>query len=237
MAKRLRATEAFDPRGIPNYRIPEVSRYLGIPVSTIRWWLFGQAYQTAVGRKVARPVIVAASSKPPLLSFINLVELHVLDGIRHHHNVALPAVRTAVDYVTRHFKGKHPLAEQQFVTDGIDLLLDRFGQLINVSREGQLAIREVLLAHLERIQRDEHGLAIRLYPFTRTRHVANPKLIMIDPRIAFGRPALAGTGIATASIAERYKAGESIQELAQDFSRPAGEIEEAVRCELHLDAA
>ena len=96
---------------------------------------------------------------------------------------------------------------------------------------------EVLKEHLQRIERDEEGLAVRLYPFTRHRYVQNPKLILIDPRIAFGRPVLAGTGIATSTVAERYKAGESIAALADDYGRRAEEIEEAVRCELHLDAA
>ena len=43
---------------------------------------------------------------------------------------------------------------------------------------------------------------------------------------------IAGTGLATEVIAERYKAGESIEELARDYERKAEEIEEAVRCEL-----
>ncbi len=48
---------------------------------------------------------------------------------------------------------------------------------------------------------------------------------------------LAGTGIATSTVAERYKAGESIAALVDDYGRPPEEIEEAVRCELRLDAA
>ena len=52
-----------------------------------------------------------------------------------------------------------------------------------------------------------------------------------------GRPVLAGTGIATAVIAERYKAGESTAELAQDYGREQAEIEEAMRCERKLEAA
>jgi uncharacterized protein (DUF433 family) len=48
---------------------------------------------------------------------------------------------------------------------------------------------------------------------------------------------LAGTGIPTAIVAERYKAGESIDELAEDYGRSRKEIEEAIRCELWLEAA
>ena len=39
-------------------------------------------------------------------------------------------------------------------------------------------------------------------------------------------------GIPTAVIANRYKAGESIEDLAGDYDSPHLEIEEAIRCEL-----
>jgi uncharacterized protein (DUF433 family) len=46
-----------------------------------------------------------------------------------------------------------------------------------------------------------------------------------------------GTGIPTAVVAERYKAGETIDELAQDYGYQRLGIEEAIRCELQVHAA
>jgi uncharacterized protein (DUF433 family) len=60
---------------------------------------------------------------------------------------------------------------------------------------------------------------------------------VIDPRISFGCQILAGSGIPTAIVAERYKAGESIDELAEDYGRERLDIEEAIRCELDVEAA
>ena len=104
-------------------------------------------------------------------------------------------------------------------------------------------MRETLQALLKRVEQDEQGLAIRLFPFSR-RASANapaiedsPKLVVIDPRVAFGRPVLVGTGVTTSTIAERFDAGESIEDLAADYGRSRGEIEEALRCELMRDAA
>ena len=91
-------------------------------------------------------------------------------------------------------------------------------------------------AHLRRIDRDEKGLALRLFPFTRRDPEGDPGWIVIDPRIAFGQPALAGQGIPTAVLADRYKAGESIHELAADYGCRGELIEEAIRCELPLAA-
>ena len=62
-------------------------------------------------------------------------------------------------------------------------------------------------------------------------------MVVIDPDISFGRPVIAGTGITTSIIAERYKAGESIADLGHDYGRPRNEIEEAIRCELPAKAA
>lgn len=114
----------------------------------------------------------------------------------------------------------HPLANERFETDDVDLFVRRFGELINASRDGQTAIAELLRLHLRRVQHDQVGLAVRLYPFTRSRHEDQPRVVIIDPAVAFGRPVIAGTGIATASIAERYRAGESIADLAEDYTGP-----------------
>ena len=64
-----------------------------------------------------------------------------------------------------------------------------------------------------------------------------PRAIAMDPYVSFGRPMLVGTGIPTAIVAERYKAGESIQELAYDYDLLPSLIEEAIRCELEMKAA
>jgi uncharacterized protein (DUF433 family) len=90
--------------------------------------------------------------------------------------------------------------------------------------------------HLKRIVWAKDGAPAKLFPFTRKRQPDEPKAIVIDPNLSFGRPVLAGTGIATAVIAERYRAGESISDLAKDYGRKALEIEEAIRCELSVQA-
>jgi len=225
------------PEEQPSYSITEASRYLLIPTATLRSWVAGRKYPTDSGPRFFRPIIQLPDDVRVGLSFINLVEAHVLDAIRRHHQVPLSKIREAIDYLRRHFSSKHPLAEQRFETDGIDLFIDKFGQLINVTQSGQIALRELLKAHLHRVEHDSSRTAVRLYPFTRKRDLREPKVVVIDPHISYGRPVLVGTGIPTAVVAERYKAGESIDELAEDYGRSRNEIEEAIRCELWLEVA
>ncbi len=222
-----------DLRELPTYSIAEAAHYLQIPDTTLRSWLVGRSYPTEKGTRFFEPLIQPPDPNRSLISFMNVVEIHVLDAIRREHKIRLTNIRQALRYLRKHFPSPHPLADQKFETDGLDLFIQVYGQLINISQLGQLAMRSILEAHLQRIERDPQGLAVRLYPFTRKRHLDEPRIVVIDPHVSFGRPALTSSGIATAVIAERYKAGESVDELADDYGRERLEIEEAIRCELH----
>ena len=179
-----------------------------------------------------------------LLSFLNIVEAHVLDALRREHRIAMYKVREALTYLEQQFPSTHPLADQKFTTDGMDLFVEQYGYLINISQQGQLAMRDLLLAHLSRIERDAAGVPIKLYLFTHLHRsdvpkslATEPKVIVIDPYVSFGRPVLAGTSVSTVIIAERYKAGESIEDLVHDYALPPQAIQEAIRCELETKAA
>ena len=212
-----------DPREMPAYTVPESAHYLGLPVSTVRYW--------SAGRDSYKALITAAEKHPVILSFLNLVELHLLAAIRREHDVSMPNVRRAIDYLKKSYNTNHPLLAKELETDGLDIFIRRYGQLINISKDGQTAMRHVMEAALKRIERDNNNIPIKLYPFTRA-HIENaPSFIMIDPTISGGRPVIAGTGLATEIIAERFKAGESIHELAYDYGRTEAEVEEAIRCE------
>jgi len=223
-----------DPRDLPAYLVPEAAHYLYVPEATLRSWAVGRMYPTSVGKRYFEPLITVPEGKPRLLTFTNLVEAHVLAAIRRKHGVTLPNVRSAIDHLRSHYGIDHPLADARFKTDGLSLFIEVLDQLVNVSMRGQTAIREIMETHLERVEHDEKGLAARLFPFTRygATDVPQPRTVMIDPRVAFGRPVLAGTGIPTAVLADRYKAGESMKDLSVDYECERDLIEEAIRCEL-----
>ena len=221
-----------DFRELPAYTISEAAHYLSVPATTIRYW--------SMGRDRYEPLIQVPPHKPTLLSFLNLTELHVLSAIRREHRLKMSGVREAIRYLADHAEGsmgrQHPLISQALETDGLDLFVEQCGQLINISKAGQLAMKQIISAALSRIHRDPTGVPVKLYPFTRSSTEDSPSMIVIDPRLSAGRPVIAGTGLATELIAERYKAGESITILAQDYGRENAEIEEAVRCELKAAA-
>jgi uncharacterized protein (DUF433 family) len=228
-------------REVPVYSFTEAAHYLRLPLSTVRAWCLGQRYYDA--RRTPRrfaSVIDIADPKSKHLSFINLVELFVLAAIRRKHEVGLPQVRQAVAYLNKKFPSPHPLADHDFQTNGVDLFAEKFGELLNLSKEGQVEMGELLRAHLKCVHRDPAGVPIKLYLVPR-----NPRLdvtkrehgaVVIDPRFGFGRPVLDGTGIRTDVVIERFSAGEPLEALAEDYGRPKEDIEEILRCELPLAA-
>ena len=231
------------PRDIPAYTISEAARYLQIPRRTVQNWLYGNWYPTQKGKQKARALVEIAAPDEHLLSFVNMIELHVLDAIRHGHGIDMRHVRKALDYLQHELKVNRPLVDEQMETNGKRLFVRHLDQLIDAASWGQVSMADLLGIRLARIERDPKGIAIKLYPFTRKKpdqlDVAQrePRAIAIDPAIAFGRPVIAGSRIPTVEVAERYKAGDSIEQLVTEYGRPHADIEEAIRCELRLDAA
>lgn len=226
------------PADAPVYSVAEAAHYLGLPKATVRSWSLGRQCPTLTGNKDFPPVIEIADETNKLLSFHNLVELHVLCSVRRTHRIQLQAVRKAIAFLTQRLGTKRPFLHQQMLTDGKQLFVEKYGKLVNVTADGQLKMKQVLDVFLKRIVRDAQGAPIRLFPFTRqfTQGCLAPRIVAIDPRICFGKPCIAGTRISTIILAERHKAGDSIALLAADYDRPEEEIEEAVRYESRVAA-
>lgn len=243
MAKKTKKFDIYggrDPRSIPTYSFKEASNWLQIPLVTLRSWIRGRHYATTAGKKQFEPVIELPDENLPLLSFTNLVEAHVLDAIRYHHKVPLKNVRNSVEYLRKKSGSQHPLAEYWFQVIGVDLLIEEGGQLLNVSKQGQIEMREVIKAYLTRVERGPGGAAASLYPFLHrhpTHLESEPKLVLIDPRISFGKPILVGVGVPTAVVADRFKAGERVIDLAKDYGCETSEIEKAIKYEQGLQKA
>ena len=173
------------------------------------------------------PILRPSQKEPPTLSFWNLVEAHVLRALRTNHDVPLREVRRAVTYAERDLKIDRLLLREDLRTEGGQVFLDHYGQLVNLSASGQLAIRRLLQDHLKRIEWDAKNFPVRLYPFVTSGADSESRSILIDPRISFGRPVVQSAFISTRSIADRIDAGESVEDLAKDYAITREEIEQA----------
>lgn len=219
---------------VPSYAAPEAARILGLPAPTVRNWSFGQSGNLRDRQRSRFPAVIrAADTQGRLLSFANLCELHVLSAIRREHRVSLPTVRKSLDYVRRQLGTERPLIQRDFLTNGVSLFVEHASELVNVSRDGQTALRGEFERALARIERDQRGRPVRLFPFTRSRTAGEnqPQVVAVDPTIAFGRPMLAKSGVKTEVIASRFNAGDEPAEMAADYGVTEQDILEALRYE------
>jgi uncharacterized protein (DUF433 family) len=227
-ASRLAMTtvDKTDIRHQGAYTLAEAARYLKLPQATLRAWAVGRDYPVAVGQNRFKALIKPARGKPPLLSFFNLIEAHVLRALRTEHGVSIKALRDSIAYAERTLKIDRLLLREDLSTHGGRVLLDHYGELIDLSASGQIAIRKSLEDHLARIEWDEWKFPVRLYPYP-TAALDGQRPIAIDAHIAFGRPVLVSQGVSTHTIAERLDAGESVDDLAADYDVTRGDIERA----------
>lgn len=216
----------FELRDQPAYALAEASRYLKLPTATLRSWVVGRPYPRADGIGHSRPLIHPPKKKPLLLGFWNLIEAHVLRSLRTEHGVSIKAVRAALNYAERTENIERLLLRKDLRTNAGRLFLDKYGELIDLSASGQLAMRKIFEEHLKRVEWDQWQFPVRLYPFVSSDSDRRP--IAIDPKIAFGRPVVIRAGISTGIITERIDAGESVADLSDDYGLTIEEVEEAV---------
>lgn len=223
----------LDTRNLPAYSYVDAARYLMIPVDTLRSWVRGRSYRTSHGKRFSEPLIELPAEDARALSFINLVEAHVLRAIRVEHQVRLDQIRIALNFISQELGYPHPLVREDLLkTDGQSIYVEHLEMLLDASKRGQIAIRETLEIYLTRIEVDEQGIASRLFPFLHPNRRDDPKVIVIDPNISFGRPVIAGTGIPTKVLADRYEAGDSVDLLAMDYDCDRPLIQTAIDYEL-----
>ncbi|RYG66058.1 hypothetical protein EON80_16185, partial [bacterium] len=119
-----------DPRELPAYSLPRAAYMAGVPVQTLRSWVNGRTYPTRKGVGQFSPIIDLPDPGSQYLSFINIIEAHILGSIRRVHQVPLPNIRNAVHFVKNQFGTPHPLAERKFETDGVSLFIRELDDII-----------------------------------------------------------------------------------------------------------
>ena len=222
----------IDPREVPLYWLSEVALFTGVPASTLKRWVGQISASEAVIQPP--PDEYQQQSREARLSFSNLLEAHVLDAARKR-DIPIVRMRRGLDYLREQIGPEpHPLLSHEFyAVKGIRDVFVRTleegngaGTPLNISRQGQLALSDVLDEHMKRIEWDRTG-PVRLLP-VRSEHV------VIDLHVSGGKPVIKGTGISAVVLAGRWRAGDSVDDLARGYRLPINDVREAIR---YIDAA
>jgi len=219
--------------------VPEAARYLRMSDSTLKGWVAGRDYLVAGGERHSAGLIRLPDQADGRLSFSNLIEAHVLSALRMQYRIKMPQVRMALEYSREHLGIERILLSDSLRAMSGNVFWKHLDALINIGMGGQVAMPEILGAYLERVewhpQAKDHPL--RMFPLTRPDYHDPLRLVAIDPEVAFGRPVVQRKAITTSIIAERWKVGESILAIAEDYDLEAFEVEEALRSEALTRAA
>ena len=223
-----------DLREVPKYTIGDVAWYLDVPPSTIRWWFLGRTYIVKGELRQSRELIRPAHYDPynPSLSFYNLVEAHILAATRKVHNISMQKLRDAIDYLQQRYQSQHPLLGHDFFTDGKDLFIKKLSETVSLGKKGQLAFKEIVDIYLDRLMKDSAGWPTEIYPIRHRDTTKKP--IVIVPTVASGQPVTARNSIRVAVLINRKDAGESAQQIAEDYGLTTLEVEQAIQ---YMEAA
>jgi uncharacterized protein (DUF433 family) len=196
--------------------------------STLRAWTLGQA---GFERLLSIPRDLRGIYE---LSFYNLIEIYVLAQLRKTHGMTMPKVRRCIEVLSNDLQTQHPIIDAEFVMLGSRLYAERGPRVVNLTRpEGQYLLADAVRDLLTRVDKGPMGYE-RFYPKLPNKQglvTDRYKPIVVDPEVTFGRPRLAGTGIPTEVIADRYRGGDSMRFIAEDMYISVTKVRQALEFE------
>ena len=205
-----------DLRNSTQYGYGEASKALQIPASTLRAWTRGQ--------EGFEPVFRPASSGG--LSYFNLIEAQVLRAIRMVGKLKMSCVREALDLGLKDHGIERLLIHRDFRFGRSGLFIERYSQLVRLTRSKQMTFRLILNEHLSRVEYDAEGFPKLFYP--NLVKFSERKYIRINPFVSFGRATVKTKPISTQAIVSRIDAGEDLNFVAEDYEIKREEVEAAI---------
>jgi len=231
--------------GIGIYSRVDAAHLLRMRPARLRRWVSGYTYwlsdSTSEKSRRSRPPVISTDlpviDDTIALSFLELMELRVVKAIVDK-GLALQGVRIAAKVASERFHTQHPFASRRVFTDGkaIFSAISDHPDHPDVVRWKKGDIDQVVAGaifdqFLQEIEFDSKtSLAQRWWPRGRNFPV------LLDPRISFGAPVIAGTAVRT-SVVARMAHRASMSDAAVAFELQLEQAEAAIEFESLLAAA
>ena len=172
---------------------------------------------------------VGHHSKRPDYSFADLISLFVVREL-HYKGVPRRNIQTAETYLRKKWHTDRPFVSGEIQTDGFAIYVDDNlieGQIESADRGGQQTMRELVRERLTSVHYE--GTTMHAAYWTPLTHV------LVDPRVQFGAPVVAGTRIPTAAISDAAHYA-SPEEIGRQFNLIPTKVESALSFEQRLAA-
>jgi uncharacterized protein (DUF433 family) len=211
-----------DLRTVPTYTIPEAAEFLAIRPRTMFSWYEGN-----------EPILKASAvcGSIHLLSYRDIEEAYRVYLLRERFQFSLQFLERSMRNARKMFRSQHPLQRADAVKECLqDLVYDKPARGNNPrtitslgQKPGQLSIKEVADMFSERI---EPGEFIYPWRFASTDHQSRP--VSMNPNIMSGRLVVVGTRIPVNTLLGSKRAGETIQQIANDYNLDPDLVEKAL---------
>ncbi len=210
------------------FTLREGAAYLDVPPSTLHEW---------ARPRDAEPLltIFPRAGRAATLPFVGFAEAFVLNSLRRA-GVPMQRIRPAVTLLSQEIGLDHALASRRVYTDGAEVIYDYASHsedeaLLTVVRTGQEHLADVIRAYLQPITYGDDGWVerMRLPAYA----AAN---VVVDPRRAFGQPVVIDGGARVEDLVDRFQAGDSAVEIADDFGVPLAGVGDVLRVALRRAA-
>ena len=225
------------------YSATTVGGLVGLSAGRVRRWLQGYEYTYSVGQVGEmrtghkEPVIRRTEAAVSIYaSFLDLIDLLFVKRFLEH-GLSLQKVRRALREAEV-LLGDYHFARRSFFTDGNNIYLHvrdkaNADALLELMSGGQWVIAPIIKQLAHQIDFDEPtGFAERWYP------LGQGGLVVLDPRISFGRPTLVGRGITTLNVYDFFLGeGEKVEPVCSWMNLKRQEVEAAVTFERQLAVA
>jgi uncharacterized protein (DUF433 family) len=106
----------------------------------------------------------------------------------------------------------------------------------NLSKQGQLAFKPILDLFLKRIDFDERFRPKKVWPLIKGQPESE-KVVSMVFGVSAGRPTVDGTGVPVMMLWQRNQAGDSEEELADDYDIDVTKVKKALEYIKHIKAA
>lgn len=164
----------------------------------------------------------------PDYNFGDLISLFVVRELLGK-GVAPHVIRDAETWLRRKWNTERPFVSGDIQTDGLGIFVDDdliAGQIESADRYGQQVLRELVRERLTRVHYRD-GVAAKWTPVDG---------VLVDPRVQFGEPVLAGTRLMTSLVAAAArKLGP--EQTTNRFGISPLEVKRAVAFEKQLESA
>lgn len=222
------ATVLTDPLLAGFFSTADAARLVGAHANTIRGWVDG--YRNSK----TGPVIDRDFDGTGTLSFLDLMELRFIAFFRGQQ-VGMPTIRRAAENLRRDLGVQHPLAisGEKYVTDR-KRIFARSAEEEGDERTFDMASgQHEMWGMIE--QTVEKG--VEFDPKTHLASLWHPKAlafpdVIVDPRVAFGKPTVRGTRVPTSVLFQQFKADGSKQLVADWFDVAETVVSTAIAFEI-----